>query len=122
MFKEALNYETTDKEKQAMVNDINSYCLNRAHNIWGDDRCKYNPYSEFNYNISEWMRTSRVEGLNKFKFLKPTKVEFKFTPQQDKDINDWLERYGHTPTGIGRILVKINSASWVLRQPHVIIN
>ena len=33
------------------------------------------------------MRTSRLENLNKFKFLKPTKIEFKFTPQQDKDIN-----------------------------------
>ena len=39
--------------------------------------------------------------------------------QQNKDISDWLERYGNTPTGIGRILVKINSASWVLRRPYI---
>ena len=104
-----------------MVQDINNFCLNRVHNIWGDDRCKYNPHSNFTYNIAEWMRTPRGANLDQFRFLEPTKVEFKFTAQQDKDIKDWLDRYGHTPTGIGRILVKINSASWVLRQHHIVI-
>ena len=122
MFKEVLDYKKMNVEKQTMVNDVNNYCLNRVHNIWGDDRCEYNPYSNFTYNISEWMRAPRAESLVKFKFLEPTKVEFKFTPQQNKDIKDWLERYGDTPTGIGRILVKINSASWILRQPHIVLS
>ena len=46
-------------------------------------------------------------------------LTLKLTDEFNKDIGDWLERYGNTPTGIGRILVKINSASWVLRQPHI---
>jgi len=121
MFKEVLDFSTLDNDKKIMVQDINNFCLNRVHNIWGDDRCKYNPHSNFTYNIAEWMRTPRGANLDQFRFLEPTKVEFKFTAQQDKDIKDWLDRYGHTPTGIGRILVKINSASWVLRQPHIVI-
>ena len=65
------------------------------------------------------MRTPRGENIEHFKFNKPTDIEFKYTDQQNKDISDWLERYGNTPTGIGRILVKINSASWVLRRPYI---
>ena len=119
MFKELLNYNQISEENQRMLHDVNNFCVNRVHNIWGDDRCKNNPKSNFTYNIAEWMRTSRGANIEEFKFNKPTDVEFKYTDQQNKDIGDWLERYGNTPTGIGRILVKINSASWVLRQPHI---
>lgn len=119
MFKELLNYNEISEENQKMLHDVNNFCVNRVHNIWGSDRCKNNPKSNFTYNIAEWMRTSRGANIEEFKFNKPTDVEFKYTDQQNKDIDDWLERYGNTPTGIGRILVKINSASWVLRQPHI---
>jgi len=120
MFKELLKYEEISSEKQKILHDVNNFCVNRVHNIWGNDRCDFNPQANFTYNIAEWMRTPRGENIEQFKFKKPTNVEFKFSLQQNKDISDWLERYGNTPTGIGRILVKINSASWVLRRPHIV--
>ena len=66
------------------------------------------------------MQTSRGENLSKFKFSKPTKIEFQFTPQQNADIKDNLERFGDTPTGIGRIIVKMGMVSKILRQPRII--
>ena len=120
VFKESLDYDNIDNQKQIMINEINNYCMNRLYNIWGDNRCENNPHSKFNYNISEWMRTAREENLSKFKFSKPTKIEFQFTPQQDTDIRDNLERFGDTPTGIGRIIVKMGMVSKILRQPRIV--
>ena len=46
-----------------MLHDVNDFCVNRVHNIWGDDRCKNNPKSNFTYNIADWMRTPRGENI-----------------------------------------------------------
>ena len=52
-------------------------------------------------------------------FNSPTRVDFKFSKQQNIDISDNIRRFGNTPTGIGRIIVKMGMVSKVLRQPSV---
>jgi radical SAM superfamily enzyme YgiQ (UPF0313 family) len=121
MFKETLEYDVNNLDEKDMVNEINIFCLNRLHNIWGEDRTLNNPFFNFKYDISSWINNEKESELNEFKFNSPTRVDFKFSKQQNIDISDNIKRFGNTPTGIGRIIVKMGMVSKVLRQPLVTI-
>ena len=119
IFKDTLEYNGNDLDKQDMINEINVYCLNRLHNIWGENRTLNNPFFNFKYDISSWMNSEKELELTEFKFNSPTRIDFKFSKQQNTDISDNIKRFGNTPTGIGRIIVKMGMVSKVLRQPLV---
>jgi hypothetical protein len=122
IFKDQLKYNILDFEEKNFFNEINKYCVSRIHNIWGDDRIKDNPCYEFNYNIIDWIENFKrnPKKISEVKFNKPKKIEFCFSKQQNADINDNLKRYGKTPTGIGRVIIKMGDPEKVLRNPSII--
>lgn len=109
----------TNDEKKNMIKEVNDYCFNRLHNIWGNDRNDSNPLNDFSYNISQWMKETDTKSLEKFKFSKPTSIEFKISPKQNIYISDNLKRFGNNPTGIGRIISALVGMDEVLRQPQI---
>ena len=121
-FKKQLKYDSLESEEKNFIDEMKNYCISRIHNIWGDDRAKDNPCYEFNYNIIKWLKDYKKnpKKISEVKFTKPKKIEFCFTKQQKLDIDNNLKRYGNTPTGIGRLIVKMGDPGKVLRNPSII--
>lgn len=57
------------------------------------------------------MNSEEQQDLAAFKFKSITRVDFKFSKQQNIDISDNIKRFGNSPTGIGRIIVKMGMVS-----------
>jgi hypothetical protein len=122
-FKYIIDYKNLKVEEQKFVDELKNYCVSKIHNIWGDDRDNDNPCLEFNYNIIDWTYHSKKDNEIKIvdvKFEKPKKIEFKLSHQQHLDIKNNLDRYGKTPTGIGRTVIKMGDPRSVLRKPSIV--
>ena len=122
IFKEQVKYDSLSSEEKNFIIELKNYCVSRMHNIWGDDRINDNPCYEFNYNIIDWLKNfkNNPKKISEFKFNEPKKIEFCFTKQQNVDIDNNLKRYGKTPTGIGRVIIKMGDPGKVLRNPSII--
>ena len=122
IFKEQIKYDSLSSEEKNFIIELKNYCVSRIHNIWGDDRINDNPCYEFNYNIIEWLKNfkNNPKKISEVKFNEPKKIEFCFTKQQNVDIDNNLKRYGKTPTGIGRVIIKMGDPGKVLRNPSII--
>ena len=122
IFKEQIKYDSLSSEEKNFVIELKNYCASRIHNIWGNDRINDNPCYEFNYNIINWLKIfkNNPKKISEFKFNEPKKIEFRFTKQQNIDIDNNLKRYGKTPTGIGRVIIKMGDPGKVLRNPSMI--
>jgi radical SAM superfamily enzyme YgiQ (UPF0313 family) len=116
MFHETL---VSNPEVSMMFNDIRNFCAGRTHNIWGEDRNIDNPQYALTYDIAGWMRAPVDAPLSNHKFEKPTTFSFCFPPEKQEEMAALIQRFGTTPTGIGRILVFMNiPRTW--REPMAI--
>jgi radical SAM superfamily enzyme YgiQ (UPF0313 family) len=100
-----------------LLEEVKAFCLMRIENLWGDDRTERNPRARFNYDIDRWLRDSKGEPLTGYRFDVPQEVEFGFTPEKHAEISHFVNRYGRTPSGIGRIVVNIGGMKKVFRTP-----
>lgn len=99
-----------DSDQLLILSDLKSYCLGRVHNIWGDDRYQTNPSYKLRYDIPAWMSHSK-EPLSHYNLAKPKYYQFSFTEMQSSEMDKYVARFGTTPTGLGRIMNKINMTS-----------
>jgi radical SAM superfamily enzyme YgiQ (UPF0313 family) len=123
IFKKMLNFDDLSLEEQNFLEELKHFCVSKIHNIWGDNRIEDNPCHEFNYNIINWSDSFKRENINNIsivKFDKPKKIKFTLTKQQNYDIIENLKRYGKTPTGIGRTVVKMGHPNKILRAPSIL--
>ena len=118
-FRDTIGEASAEPQTKTMIKDVNDFCFNRLHQIWGNDRLDNNPFNEFSYNISEWMNNTEEVDLKNYEFSQPTKITFNLTAQQDIYIKENLKRYGRSPTGIGRIVSNLVGLKEVLRQPLI---
>jgi hypothetical protein len=58
------------------------------------------------HDVKRWYQAANREPLAGFRLPAPRWIEFRFTPEQIRETDRFIERFGATPTGIGRILVK----------------
>lgn len=105
-------------ERQEQFADIRNFCLGRIHNLWGSERHLDNPVYEFRYDIPHWYASKNKKGLEHFLLRRKKKLVFKFSNKQLKEINDWIERFGTSDTGIGRILVKVADITRLWREAY----
>ena len=122
-FKNIVDHKNLKKDEKKFVDELKNYCVSKIHNIWGDNRDNDNPCLEFNYNIIDWTKHYKKDNKIKIldvKFEKPKKIEFRLSHQQNLDIKNNLDRYGKTPTGIGRTVIKMGDPRSVLRKPNIV--
>ena len=94
-------------ENKAMLAEIRKFCLGRVHNIWGADRNRDNPKYEFSYDLVEWyVREKGGSPLTEFTLSENRHIEFSYSKDKVKEIDDFIQRFGTTNTGLGRILIK----------------
>jgi hypothetical protein len=59
------------------------------------------------YDIEAWMRSALSMPLSQFAFSAPTMYRFCFSEAKMEEMAAQIQRYGTTPTGIGRIIVQM---------------
>jgi len=105
-----------DVELPAMVADIHAFCAGRTHNLWGDDRNEDTPMFFLSYDIVSWMRAARDVPLSACKFSSPIPYWFGFSEAKKQEVAALINRYGTSPTGIGRIIIQMDR-NRVWREP-----
>jgi len=102
--------------KHIFIKELEKYCSARVHNLWGESREEDNPKVTFeNYDIPKW-NSDRSINIREFKLDRPAEYVFKFDPETSKEVNRCIKRYGTTNTGIGRILVRLESTKSIWRR------
>jgi radical SAM superfamily enzyme YgiQ (UPF0313 family) len=113
----------SDAERTEMFADIQAFCVGRAHNIWGNDRNEDNPRVLLHYDIASWIQSPLPQPLSEFRFGSPREYGFGFSESKKEEMAAQIQRYGTTPTGIGRIIVQMGrDRIWrePVALPHVI--
>ncbi|MFH1384690.1 MAG: radical SAM protein [Candidatus Omnitrophota bacterium] len=103
-----LTDERLTSEELSMLRDIKFYCLGKVHNIWGNNRNADNPIYTLQYDINKWLKENSSHALQWYKLPSPHLFQFCFSETQKEEMNSYLERFGVTPTGIGRIIMKMD--------------
>jgi hypothetical protein len=110
-----------DSSMPRMWADIYAFCAGRTHNLWGDDRNQDTPQCELFYDISRWMRGPVDSPLHAYRSSNPVTYSFIFSEAKKEEMAALINRYGTTPTGIGRIIVQM-SESRIWREPLAVKN
>ena len=91
------NFEKVRDEFEEIAN----FCRGTTYNPLGKDRQSTNPEFTFRFNIEKWMKENSDElKLGMFLLPKPTKGIFRFSDEKYKVVDDSLNLYGNTFSGI----------------------
>jgi hypothetical protein len=113
----ALGDKIGDESDDAVIfSEIKAFCVGRVHNIWGASADDDNPSVTFNYDIDGWMRAPMSASLSEYRLAKPIVLEFGFSPAKQAERAALIQRYGTTPTGIGRIIIQMGR-NRIWREP-----
>jgi radical SAM superfamily enzyme YgiQ (UPF0313 family) len=99
--------EKFSSEVQIQFKNISNYCKGLSFNILNENSMDTNPEFEFNYNIENWLKDSTQKSLIEFKTIKPEKIIFKLTKEQNDVIKHKLDIFGDTPVGKGQVIKRI---------------
>jgi radical SAM superfamily enzyme YgiQ (UPF0313 family) len=105
--------ETDDAET---FSEIRAFCTGRTHNLWGVSADDENPSAVFHYDIDAWMRARLTAPLSDFRLAEPVALEFGFSPDKQVERAALIQRYGTTPTGVGRIIIQMGR-NRIWREP-----
>jgi radical SAM superfamily enzyme YgiQ (UPF0313 family) len=108
----------------AFLSEIKAYCAGRTHNIWGAFADDDNPTAVFHYDIEAWMRAPVTALLTDYTLDQPAFREFGFPQAKQVERAALIQRYGTTPTGIGRIIIQMGrNRIWrdsLAQQPYTL--
>jgi radical SAM superfamily enzyme YgiQ (UPF0313 family) len=105
-----------ESDDAAAFSEIKAFCAGRTHDIWGASADDLNPSAVFQYDIDSWMRAPLSAPLFEFKVDEPVVFEFGFSPDKQVERAALIQRYGTTPTGIGRIIIQMGR-NRIWREP-----
>jgi radical SAM superfamily enzyme YgiQ (UPF0313 family) len=105
-----------ESDDAAAFSEIKAFCAGRTHDIWGTSADDLNPSAVFQYDIDSWMRAPLSAPLFEFKVDEPVVFEFGFSPAKQVERAALIQRYGTTPTGIGRIIIQMGR-NRIWREP-----
>jgi radical SAM superfamily enzyme YgiQ (UPF0313 family) len=105
-----------ESDDAAAFSEIKAFCAGRTHDIWGTSADDLNPSAVFQYDIDSWMRAPLSTPLFEFKVDEPIVFEFGFSPAKQVERAALIQRYGTTPTGIGRIIIQMGR-NRIWREP-----
>lgn len=102
-------------EKEFLA-DVKTFCAGRTHNIWGATADEDNPTAIFHYDVDRWIHAPLFAPLSDFKLENPESVAFGFPAEKQIERAALMQRYGTTPTGIGRIIIQMGR-NRIWREP-----
>ena len=105
-----------ESDDASAFTEIKAFCSGRTHDIWGASTDDLNPSVVFQYDIDSWMRAPLSAPLFEFKVDEPVVFEFGFSPAKQVERAALIQRYGTTPTGIGRIIIQMGR-NRIWREP-----
>jgi radical SAM superfamily enzyme YgiQ (UPF0313 family) len=100
----------------ALLAEVKAFCAARTHNIWGESADADNPTAVFRYDIDRWMHAPLTAPLSDFKLAEPDLRQFGFSLEKQRERAALMQRYGTTPTGIGRIIIQMGR-NRIWREP-----
>lgn len=98
------------------LSDVKTFCAGRTHNIWGATADDDNPTAMFRYDVDRWIHAPLSAPLSEFKLEEPDSVAFGFSAEKQLERAALIQRYGTTPTGIGRIIIQMGR-NRIWREP-----
>jgi radical SAM superfamily enzyme YgiQ (UPF0313 family) len=105
-----------DQSEAEAFAEVKAFCAARTHNIWGATAHDDNPGAVFHYDIEAWMRAPLLAQLSDYRLAEPVVLEFGFSPAKQTERAALIQRYGTTPTGIGRIIIQMGR-NRIWREP-----
>jgi hypothetical protein len=96
-----------EPEDAAFLAEVKAYCAGRTHNIWGSTADEDIPGAIFQYDVEGWARAELFALLSDFRLAEPVYRQFGFTMERQMERAALIQRYGTTPTGIGRIIIQM---------------
>jgi len=113
--------EGMNEEKMTMLNNLYLFSKGRVHDIWGTDRGRDAPVDTFIYDIDKWysQTSQNKKSLTEFRFKDEITLKFHYSNDKMREIDDLINRFGTTNTGLGRILINTNITK-LWRQPVVL--
>ena len=99
--------------------EIKGYSKGLSHNLLGVNRLEEAPELDFHWDIKTWANNLENLPPSNFKLQNATKIRFSITPHQFKMVEDNLNRFGHTPHGRAKTLIR-TTLDHLWRTPEVV--
>ena len=112
--------KSSDETFSSQFHEIANFCRGLSHNPLGKDRQSTNLKFEFHYDIPSWLRDTTNVKLDQFMFQSPNMMNFVFTDEQYKIVQDTLDTYGESISSIALALARISSP--MLWRTHTLSN
>ena len=101
--------KSSDETFSSQFYEIANFCRGLSHNPLGKDRLSTNLKFEFHYDIQSWLRDTTNIKLDQFMLQSPNMVDFIFTDEQYKIVQDTLDTYGKSISSVALALARISS-------------
>lgn len=108
------NYKMYNKEIDMFITDCVNYHLLSMKNLFKENEKV--PSGKFIYDIKKFMNTKKFKGIKDFHYNKSEKLDFVHNENQINIIRRYLELFGNSDVGIGRILTKVHTKK-LMRAP-----
>lgn len=89
--------------------DLECVCRCRVSHLWNQGWETLIPETQINTDIPAWMAASDNQPLDDFRLANPMVLQFPFSDSQKEERAKYLKRFGDSPTGIGRIVIKLGN-------------
>ena len=101
--------KSSDETFSSQFYEIANFCRGLSHNPLGKDRLSTNLQFEFHYDIQSWLRDTTNIKLDQFMLQSPNMMDFIFTDEQYKIVQDTLDTYGKSISSVALALARISS-------------
>jgi len=103
--KDLLKKQTHFDSIEEQFEDIEKYCFGLSHNVLSSTRMSDNPEFHFNYDVAKWINSENK--LFNFKHNVQSKLKFILTTKQNVMIQDKLQIFGNSSTGLLQTIKRI---------------
>ena len=103
--KDLLKKQTHFDSIEEQFEDIEKYCFGLSHNVLSSTRMSDNPEFHFNYDVGKWINSENK--LFNFKHNVQSKLKFILTTKQNVMIQDKLQIFGNSSTGLLQTIKRI---------------
>ncbi len=97
-----------DDESLRKLENIERYSGARTSNIFAENRLDVIPAISLDYDVEAWVVDENSKLIDEFQYREPRRARFLFTREQYSSMEDYIQRFGNTHQGIGKILTKMN--------------
>jgi len=90
------------------IESLRKYCTARVKNVFGLDRGNQEFTTILTHDIDTWLNDIDNASIETYRLVAPTSYSFVISASQYQTTEDYLERFGRTHQGIGKVLTKLH--------------